>query len=291
MLTFENLHENFEKLTKDNSTANVTFGKLMINDTQKNICGLADFTFLDDEWYCSSVTNQTAYRLPHNLIPNSVSNVYVINNSTKYFPTEIHSITDFDKLTAISSTSDYPEYYCLFNDCIYFYPYASDTSWEIHLKYRKKALEMTADDYTTGTVSVTQNTSVVTGAATTFTASMVGRWIKLSDGLWYEIGTFSTTTSLSLVKTYEGASISSGSYIIGEIPTIPDGFQELLIYKPLEHFFMMTGEENRATFYKNLYDLGVKDLKNRFLSRSSNQIFRQGNVEVKNPNDYPTNLS
>jgi hypothetical protein len=291
MLTFENLHETFERLSKDNSTANVTFGKLMINDTQKNICGLADFTFLDDEWYCSSIDSQVAYRLPHNLVPGSVGNVYVINNSTKYFPTEIHSITDFDKLSSTSSLADSPEYYCIFNDCIYFYPYATDTSWEIHLKYRKKALEMTADDYTTGTVSVTQNTSVVTGSGTAFTAAMVGRWIKLSDGLWYEINLFSSATSLILTKTYEGATISGGSYVVGEIPIIPDGFQELLIYKPLEHYFMMTGEESRATFYKNLYDIGIRDLKSRFLSRSPNQVFRQGNIEVKNPNDYPSGLS
>ena len=291
MLTFYNLYSNFTKLTKDASTANVAFGKLMINDTQKSICGLADFTFLDDEWYCSSVASQTAYRLPHNLIAGSITNVYVESSSTKYFPKEIHSITEYDKLSSISSTADYPEYYCIYDDCIYFYPYAADTSWEIHLKYRKMALEMSADDYSTGTVTITQNTSAITGNATTFTNAMEGRWIKLADGLWYEIKTYNNATSLTLTKTYEGETMTAGTYTIGEIPIIPDGFQEILMYKPLEHYFMMTGEEKRAVFYKNLYDVGIRDLKSRFLSRSSNQVFTQGEIEVKNPNDYPTGLS
>jgi len=290
MLTYQNIYQTYQALTKDSSTTNTTLGKLLINDTQKNVCGMADFTFLDDEWYTASVTNQGIYRLPHNLTPGSVSNVYVENDDVKYFPTELHSITEFDKLTSFISYDDAPQYYCIYNDCIYFFPFAADASWEIHLKYRKMALEMSVDDYTTGTITVTNNSPTITGAGTTFTVGMEGRWIKLPDGLWYEISLFGNATTITLVKTYEGATTAGATYTIGQIPIIPDGFQEILIYKPLEHYFMMTGQENKSSFYKQLYDDALLRLKSRFLSRSSNQVFRQGNIETKNPNDYPTGL-
>lgn len=290
MLTFQNLYETYRTITKDTSTSNVTLGKLLINDTHKNVCGLADFTFLDDEWYASSVASQESYRLPHNYQPNSLITIYVDNGGTKYFPEEISSTREFDFLSAVASSASYPQFYSIFSDYIKFYPTPSDTSWTIHLKYRKMPLEMTADNYTTGTVSITQNTRTLTGSGTTFTAAMEGRSIKLGDGLWYPIETYSSTTELLLGKSFEGTTISGGSYIIGELPIIPDGFQTMLLYPALEHYFMMTGEENRSAFYKGLYDRDVAQLKSRYTSRTSNQVFTQGRQHVINPNDYPLNL-
>lgn len=290
MKTFENLYTDYKIITKDYSTAGLAFGKQLINDTHKSVCGLADFTFLDDEWYCSSVASQASYRLPHNYSPNSLISCFVTVGGIKYYPKEIFSTDEFDKIAIDTSTSTSPSYFCIFNDYINFYPLPADTSWTIDLKYRQMAREMSADDYDTGTMTATQNSRTITGIGTTFTVAMEGRYIKLPDGLWYKIQTYSSATELLLAKTYEGATTTS-TYIIGECPIIPDGFQEILLYKPLEHFFMMTGEEKRSVFYKNLYDLGVKELKSRYLSRSSNQVFVQGQTEIINPNDYPVNLS
>jgi hypothetical protein len=148
---------------------------------------------------------------------------------------------------------------------------------------------MSADDYTTGTISITQNTSAVTGSGTTFTASMVGRFIKCPDGLWYEIAAFGSTTTLTLAKTYEGVTFSGSTYTIGEIPILPDGFQTMLMYPALEHFFMSKGEETRSAFYKQLYEADLKTLKSRFLSRSAQQVIRKSG-SFKDPNNYPLSL-
>jgi hypothetical protein len=290
MLTFQNLYETYQTITKDSTTANVTLGKLLINDTHKNVCGLADFTFLDDEWYGVSVASQGAYRLPHNFTPNSIISVYIENGDIKYFPTEVMSMKEFDSLSAVSSTASSPQYYCIFNNYINFYPLPSGTDWDIYLKYRQMPKEMTAANYTTGTMTATNNSRNLVGIGTTFTASMVGRYILLPDGLWYEIQSFSTTELLLLSKTYEGTTATS-TYIIGECPIIPDGFQEILLYKPLEHYFMSKGEEKRSAFYKQLYDNSLAFLRSRFLSRSSNVVFKGGKTKVINPNDYPLNLS
>jgi hypothetical protein len=291
MKTFENLYTDFTTITKDNSASNVTFGKAQINDTQKSVCNMADFTFLDDEMYSSSVASQGEYRLPHNYQPGSLGAVYILNGGNKYPLKEIHSQEEFDKLASDSSTATIPEIYCVYNDYIKFYPLFADTTSVIYAKYRQVAKEMSADDYDTGTITATYNSLAIVGSGTTFTSAMVGRQILLPDGLWYKIKTFTNATNLALEKTYEGATTAGASYTIGDCPIIPDGFQDILIYKPLEHYFMHTGEEKRSVFYKNLYDAGIVDLKRRFLSRSANQVFVKGSLEVKNPNDYPTGLS
>lgn len=290
MKTFQTLYTEYQTITKDNSTSNTTFGKKIINDTQKSVCGLADFTFLDDEMYGSSVASQQSYRLPHNYQPNSLSMCYVLQGGIKYYPQEVISQLDFDILANDSSTSSYPQFFNIYGDYINFYPLPSDTTWTIYLKYRQMCKEMSADDYITGTITATLDSRTITGSGTTFTSAMIGRQILLPDGIWYKIQSYSSATELFLYKTYEGATTAGATYTIGDCPIVPDGFQDILIYKPLEHYFMMTGEENRATFYKNLYDIGVKDLKSRYLSRTATQVFRPVVRGVINPNDYPTGL-
>jgi len=291
MLTFQDLYTKYGRLTKDTSTTAVADGKKRINDSQKSICQSANFTFLDDEMYATSVASQAAYRLPSNYMPNSISTVYVLQGGIKYFPKEIHSTTEFESIAIDTSTSSYPEYYCIYNDYINFYPLPSDTSWTIYAKFRQMPREMSADDYSTGTITATLNSAAIVGAATTFTSAMINRWIKLPDGIWYQIRTYTNATNISLYKTYEGATTAGASYTIGDCPIIPDGYQDIILYKPLEDYFMMTGEESRSTFYKNLYDMGIRDLKSRYLTRSSNSVFRASENQVINPNDYPVNLS
>lgn len=290
MKTFENLYTEYVRITKDDSTQNIDDGKIRINDAQKNICNLADFTFLDDEMYGVSVANQQSYRLPHNYQQGSLSTVYILVDGEKYFPTEIHSQEEFERIASDTSTSSYPTHYCVYADKVSFYPLPPDTSWTIYLKYRQVPIEMTADDYSTGTITATLNSRNLVGNGTTFTSDMVGRMVKLPDGIWYKIQVFGSTTELLLDKTYEGATTVGASYIIGDCTIIPDGFQDLCVYPALENFFMMTGEETRSTFYKNLYDLGISNLKKRYLSRSANQVFRKTEYETRNPNDYPTGL-
>ena len=72
--------------------------------------------------------------------------------------------------------------------------------------------------YKTGTVSVAQNSTVVTGSNTTFVASSrVGDAIRLPDGGWYEIVGTSSETAISISPSYQGASFSSGSYAIAPL--------------------------------------------------------------------------
>jgi len=49
------------------------------------------------------------------------------------------------------------------------------------ITYKPRITDLDTADYTTGTVTITASSTTVTGAGTTFTADMVGRYIKTTD--------------------------------------------------------------------------------------------------------------
>lgn len=290
MYTFQDLYTIYTTITKDSSSTNITNGKLWINDFYKRVLNMADWPFLEDEWYADSVASQESYRLPHNY--GRLLDVWYVILGNKYYPDEIISSREWTEKTQLSTTSDYPDYFHIFADYIHFYPAFTSDGIDIHVRYLKTVKNMTADDYTTGTVSITNNTDKVTGSGTAFTKSMEGRWIKVSgDDNWYEIDTYSSATELILAKTYEGDTLFGASYVIAELPLIPEGFQDILWQRAASMYFMIKGEENRSKFYKDLADEGLLLLKSRYQTKTTLNVFRRDGREIRNPNDYPENLS
>lgn len=70
------------------------------------------------------------------------------------------------------------------------------------------------DEYTTGTVSVTNGSATVTGSGTTFTSGMVGRKIRVNSGEAYVISAYSSATSITLAVAYAGTTASAQTYSI-----------------------------------------------------------------------------
>jgi len=76
----------------------------------------------------------------------------------------------------------------------------------------------TTPSYTTGTVSVTQDSTTVTGSETSWTSSMVGRYIKIADDdEYYEISSVDSSTQITLTSAYIGSTASGQSYTIYKI--------------------------------------------------------------------------
>lgn len=73
-------------------------------------------------------------------------------------------------------------------------------------------------DYTDGTVAITQDANTITGTSTTFTASMVGRYIQF-DGQseWYRISKFTSTSEVIIDSDYIGSTLTTAVYVIRAI--------------------------------------------------------------------------
>ena len=80
----------------------------------------------------------------------------------------------------------------------------------------KKYYEInTTPTYSTGHVSVVQDSTTVTGNGTTFTSAMVGRVIKFSgDSEYYLILAFVSVTEITLQTAYIGTTLADSDYII-----------------------------------------------------------------------------
>jgi hypothetical protein len=100
----------------------------------------------------------------------------------------------------------------------------------IELVFSPRHVEMTQDDYTTpGTLTVTNGSQTVTGSGTTFTSKLVGQWLQTTDGTdgnWYKVQTFNSTTSLTLENYYQGTSGAAKTFRIGQTVDIPEEFAE-----------------------------------------------------------------
>lgn len=83
--------------------------------------------------------------------------------------------------------------------------------------YIQKYRGSTNENYSTGTVSVTQGSTAVTGSGTSWNTSTnaeVGEYIQLPDGKWYQITDIGSDTSISIERDYESVSDSGESYVI-----------------------------------------------------------------------------
>lgn len=78
-----------------------------------------------------------------------------------------------------------------------------------------EAFFTTVDDYSTGTVTVTNGSTTVMGASTVFTDAIVGRKIRVgSDNAYYRISAFVSTTELTLEAPYQGSLTSGNTYVV-----------------------------------------------------------------------------
>ena len=117
-------------------------------------------------------------------------------------------------------------------------------------------------DYSTGTVTVTNNSQSVSSSGATFTAGMVGRYFVLTDGTyptdyWYKIsGVNDSTNVLTLQSYYEGTTASSQHYLIGQVPELPDEADILLSWGVTADWFASRGDTAKSTSFNNLYYTG-----------------------------------
>ncbi len=116
------------------------------------------------------------------------------------------------------------------------------------------------------TVGTESGGTIITGTGTTFTANMVGRWIKITettaanggDGFWYQIGYYYSATLIGLYKPYEGPAISAGTaaYTIGQCSAIPEAYDIGIVYRATALYWDNQGDQPRAKSYWLKYDGG-----------------------------------
>lgn len=275
-LSWTNLYTVYQQHTGDSSTANTTIGKSRINDTHKSLMAMHDWYFAEKTANFTTIANTYQYNLPYDY--SRLVGVTIQNSSRFYSLQEVASHDEWQKVQMFRTTytSDIPELYHITGDQMEIYPVTSSngTANNGTFYYTKRVVDMQYDDYITGTVTLTNASTVVTGSGTTFTASMVGEFIQGPDKQWYELATFTSTTVMGLKKAFQGTTGSSFAYTIGQLPLIPEDYHALLWYSPVATYWMMKKETAQAAYYQALYDKGRDEMFNSYSKRTRAQILR-----------------
>lgn len=275
MRTYTSYLSDYKKFTNNQETANETLGATLINDSIRTICNLqgGKLRFLEATKDMTTVASQESYQIPNGF--RKLIDMYIYSGSgsssdTIYMPEMVFDPTKWKLIKAYRlGESDVPYFTYVENQKFFIQPIPSTTGNLITLRGRLQVRDLSIADYTTGTiVSVANGGTTVVGSGTTWTADMVGRYIKITnttaanggDGFWYQIGSFTDATHIGLLKPYEGTSIVAGSaaYTIGQASVIPEAYDVAVIYRSVALYYQQNKDLERARTYWMMYDGGME---------------------------------
>lgn len=240
--------------------------------------------------------NGQYYHNPPNLF--KIANVFITIGGIKYPLTPVDSRDEWVRLNSITfGTNTQPTKFFQRKDDFGIWPIPQDV-YVGTLTYATKAAFMQYEDYTTGTVTATNESQTITGSGTNFTANMVGRWFRFTpDGDWYKISGYNSSTSLTLEEAYQGAT-ATGTYIIGECPDLPDEVHLIASdYACHRYFAEIKRNTELAEYWNNKYwtgdgynaDRSLRDVHGgllgaikRWASSTDSAIVRKGTPQLPN---------
>lgn len=239
------------------------------------------------------------YPLPANV--SKIKNDTITIGQLVYTPAPVQSIQEWTKLNALPYTSDIPAYFYIYNNQVGFWPIPSSSGNVISLNCQINFADMSYSDYSTGTIAangVSVGSNIVTGTSTAWTAfptnvdlTFANLFFKIDpptgDGLQYQIQSFSSATTATLIKPIVNVpSTSAATYTIGQYPLLSPDFHDAIVYGALRIYFSSIVKDNdRFQLYTNLFKEKT-DLMSFYLATKSVNVDLGQPVLQANPNLY-----
>lgn len=289
MMTFQNIYEEVQEQVGDTSAASLVLIKRAINQGAKKFGAVLSREWRNTEKTFSLVASQQFYQLPEDCIrPKSVT---VTIGGIAYPLTEVPDEDTWRSLNTDVNTSAIPDYfYVRGNDEIGIWPTPSASIADAGLvNYERRMRDMSAADYTTGSITVANGSADVTGSGTTFTPQMVGRSLKVTDpngdGMWYKIASYTSATAITLENFYAGIDGNTLNFIIGELPDVPEEYHENIADWGCYRYYLRRKERSLSKEFGKNFEDAIQDCKGNYSSKTTSQYFRP----VKVPRGYVHN--
>lgn len=301
MLSYTNRRDTFGDLANNSASATLTLADKLINIEEKRILSSYAWSFLEKQFTATTVASTQFTTLPQYI--DRVSSVYVTVGTYRYTPRECPSREMWDRLNMTTVTSDIPTWWFVYDGKLGLFPTPSSSSNTITINSKQSAKDLTVADYTTGSIVTMVNGSpTVTGTGTTFTASMVGRWLRITetnaanggDGFWYQILAYTSATVITLVRNYAGTAITAGTvaYTISQCSLIPEQYQDLPIYGALRTYFTSVSPDNsKAQLYGGMYKEMLATMEADYSVKNQSCVIDDGtgyDYQQSNPNLFIT---
>lgn len=237
------------------------------------------------------------YRMPPNY--SKLKDVTITVGNLKWTLDEIRTREEWDKLNVFPYYADIPKNFFIYpggdhGGKIGIWPIPSTTGNTITFNYKLRIPDLSLADDTTGTVSVSNGGTTVTGSGTawipTTNAGNESRWIKIAqnkgDNLWYQVASVESTTSLTLYQPYQGIAVSGGLFTLGQMSLIAEDFQDLLIWRPLMFYFStIKKDKEKYEEFAGFYKEKLAQL-NEYSGSNTVQVNLSPHYNNKNPNNY-----
>lgn len=285
MITFDQAITNCQDTAIDYSASSLTFFKRKLNEGYKQVLANLSRQKTERTQTGLTVANQQYYQLPRDYL--FLKSVTVTSGTTVYPITEVESQEQWNYLNVTSTiTNNVPQFYFIRQRTgigmaeVGLWPTPSSSGNTISIVYEAVNKDLSQTAYTTGTATVTLNSTAVTGSGTTWTPSMVGRYFQitdstgLGDGYFYRIASVLSTTSITLEQTYEG-STDTATYQICEIFEVPEDLQILPVYYALYHYYLTKQRDDLSKDYNAYFVNGIAQAKQNYNTKNRSSVIRQ----------------
>lgn len=289
MITLGYLLKQYIDNTRDDSAENTQRGIEKINAIQKMLCSSHNYHWLEAFYQVPTVALTGTFPLPKDYRKMiTVSQTY----GTREYPiTELADPKQFNKLFYLSviPSAFVAQYYHLRGNNLLIFPFCSTSTDYIKMWYLKNPVSMVQADYNEGLVTITTGTTAVLGVGTLWASTVVAGSYIIIDDISYKIKTVTDDTHLVLDQVYQGASIASYPYLIGDIPTIPEPFTDILwIGAAREYWALYKRDDKQAALLADRFNEYEQRLKENTNAKSVEDFISPRRGMLWNPNMYPT---
>lgn len=246
-----------------------------------------------------SIGGAQFYRFPPNY--SKLKDITLTVGVLQWTLTEVRTREEWDNLNVFPYFASIPSKFFIYpggdhGGKIGIWPIPSTTANIITFNYKFRVPDLSLGDYTTGTVSVSNGGTTITGVGTTWIPTTnqgnESRWIQIAqnagDNLWYQIYSVDSTTSLTLYQPYQGITVAGGTYIIGQMPLIAEDFQDMPLQKVLQYYFTyIVDDPKQSQEAKDIYNTKLSLLSEYSGSNTVNVNLSPKRVFRGNPNSFP----
>lgn len=292
MLTLTDLLDEYVDVTNDTSTANRNRGIRRINQYQRQICSMKNFWWLNKEYTITTIADQHNYQLP--VFLRRPSSITVTVGSIDYPVEELPNGRAYDKLRGLDGTdysSDYPTFYHIRNGQILLYPEPASANNTINIAGLAKPSDLQNEDYSTGTIAVTNGSTTVIGTTTVWSTNTKAGAYMFIDDVPYEVASVDSNTEITLYKAYEGVTASGLSYKVGDVSLVHEDYQDILWVKAAK-FQLGLKKANTKTFQllQSEEDRIMVDLLRNTNSATTQNVWSPMRKSYYHPNTHPENI-
>lgn len=206
------------------------------------------------------VVNQQDYTMPANFV--RTTEVTITANGIVYPLEPVASEHRWNQLNIIPSVTIYipTRYFIKGFNVISVWPAPSTNnigSLSVSFQPRTRDWSTALADIT-GTAAVNNGSITVTDSATSFSANLIGDAFTVTDGTggnWYPIQAVSTNNTLTLQNNYIDQTNGTASYLIGQVPDMPEDYQPALWYYPCAMFELKRGNMEAYDHYLGMFQM------------------------------------